>query len=118
MSANPTTRRILEQDQAQASEAQNVLNQQNYDREVAQYEKEQAAYEKEQAEIKAKGKEKQTSDFIGNTRTDHIVGVFNRRTVIHGDKRTEKQVIFDKKSSPNRKKKNPFTFSSKKKLRI
>jgi hypothetical protein len=70
---------------------------------------------------KKPGKKFKTHDFLGNTKTDHIVGLFRRETVIHGDKRTAKQVRMDKKVDPwgnsdglgyNKDKKKNFSFHS------
>jgi hypothetical protein len=42
--------------------------------------------------------------FLGNTRTDHIVGLFKREEVIYGDKKTAKQLKKDKKWKEGKKK--------------
>ena len=67
---------------------------------------------------KKKGKkEKETHiDFLGNTRTNAIEGLFRRTEIIRGDKRTERQVKIDKKATFNPK--FGLGFSNKKKLRI
>ncbi|MFB5617942.1 MAG: hypothetical protein ACE5Q4_04710, partial [Nitrosopumilus sp.] len=49
---------------------------------------------------KKPGKKFKTHDFLGNTKTDHIVGLFRRKEVIHGDKKTNKQIIKDKRVDP------------------
>ena len=52
-------------------------------------------------------KEKKTKrkDFLGSSRTDHIVGMFNRRAIIEGDKKSEKQLLKDKRFKEGKKKK-------------
>ncbi len=45
------------------------------------------------------GNQKRTHDFLGNSKTDSLIGLFRRKTVIHGDKKTDKQVVKDKKVS-------------------
>jgi hypothetical protein len=42
-------------------------------------------------------------DFLGNTRTDNIVGLFKRTEVITGDKKTAKQLKKDKKYKEGKK---------------
>lgn len=44
-------------------------------------------------------------DFLGNTRTDHIVGLFKRTEIITGDKKVAKQIKKDKKYKEGKKKK-------------
>ena len=55
-------------------------------------------------------------DFLGNTKTNAIEGLFRRTEIITGDKRTEKQVIKDKKATFNPK--YGLGFSNKKKLKL
>jgi hypothetical protein len=49
---------------------------------------------------KKPGKKFKTHDFLGSSKTDHIVGLFRRKTVIVGDKKTNRQVTKDKKINP------------------
>jgi len=56
-------------------------------------------------EKKRKKKELGEKDFLGNTRLDRIVGLINRKEIMVGDKRTQRQVQLDKKLSLNPKKK-------------
>ena len=44
-------------------------------------------------------------DFLGNTRTDNIVGLFRRTEIITGDKKTAKQLAKDKKYKEGKKRK-------------
>jgi|TARA_B110000467_G_C18288375_1_gene463166 hypothetical protein len=60
-----------------------------------------------------KSKKGKTVDFLGNTRTYHIVGLFKRTEIIKGDKASAKQLKKDlkyKESGKKRKKvkKNSF----------
>jgi hypothetical protein len=52
-------------------------------------------------------KEKKTKrkDFLASSRTDNIVGMFNRRAIIEGDKKSEKQLLKDKRFKEGKKKK-------------
>jgi len=51
-----------------------------------------------------KGKKKKSHDFLGNTRLDHIEGLFRRSEAIHGDKRLPKQIRQDSKKGFNQSK--------------
>ena len=53
---------------------------------------------------KPKNKNRKRKDFLGNTRTDHIVGLFKRTEVITGDKKSAKQLKRDKKFKEGKKK--------------
>jgi len=61
-------------------------------------------YDFESLHEKRKTKKKKTVDFLGNTRTDHIVGLFKRKEIISGDKASAKQLRKDKKWKPGKKK--------------
>ncbi len=56
-------------------------------------------------------------DWLGNSKTDNIVGLFRRTEIITGDKKTEQQIIKDKKINPLKQKGGlGFGFSSKSSL--
>ena len=59
----------------------------------------------ESTEKKQKSKKGKSVDFLGNTRTYHIVGLFKRTEVIRGDKASAKQLVKDKKYKEGVKKK-------------
>ena len=59
----------------------------------------------EPAEKKGKSKKGKTVDFLGNTRTYHIVGLFKRTEIIKGDKASAKQLSKDLKYKEGVKKK-------------
>lgn len=44
-----------------------------------------------------KEKQQKHVDFLGNTKTDHIEGLFTRKTILRGDRKTDIQVKRDKK---------------------
>ena len=71
----------------------------------------------------AKGKVQPTMDFLGSSKTDDIRGLFNRPATIHGDKRTARQLIIDKRVkvdySPTKKRRKSKSKSNKiPKLRV
>jgi hypothetical protein len=59
----------------------------------------------ESTQKKQKSKKGKTVDFLGNTRTYHIVGLFRRTEIIRGDKASAKQLVKDKKYKEGVKKK-------------
>jgi hypothetical protein len=61
-------------------------------------------YDFESTYKKEKSKNKKTVDFLGNTRTDHIVGLFKRKEIISGDKASAKQLKRDKEWKTGKKK--------------
>lgn len=46
---------------------------------------------------KGKSKRKKSEDFLGNTKLDNIVGLFRRTEIITGDKKTNRQILKDRK---------------------
>jgi len=54
---------------------------------------------------KRKVKVRKAKDFLGSSRTDHIVGLFKRTAIISGDKASARQLTKDKKYKENKKKK-------------
>ena len=53
-----------------------------------------------------KKKKGEPVDFLGNTRTYHIVGLFKRKEIIRGDKASAKQLAKDLKYKEGKKKRN------------
>jgi len=49
------------------------------------------------AEKKSKDDPTKRKDFLGNVKTDNIVGIFKRKEILVGDKKTAKQLRKDKK---------------------
>jgi len=60
---------------------------------------------KEKKTQEKKIRKRKQKDFLGNTRTDHIVGLFKRTEIITGDKKVSKQLKKDKKYKEGIKKK-------------
>ncbi len=60
---------------------------------------------KEKKVQEKKIRKRKQKDFLGNTRTDHIVGLFKRTEIITGDKKVSKQLKKDKKYKEGVKKK-------------
>ena len=60
---------------------------------------------RDQERKKQKSKKGKSVDFLGNTRTYHIVGLFRRSEIIRGDKASAKQLVKDKKYKEGVKKK-------------
>ncbi len=67
--------------------------------------------------IKRKEDKKRSGvDFLGNSKTSHLVGLFRRNTVIYGDEKTDRQILKDRKVNPNKQKGGlGFSSSNKKK---
>jgi hypothetical protein len=59
---------------------------------------------KEKKVKQRKTRKRKRKDFLGNTKTDHIVGLFKRTEVITGDKKVAKQLKRDKKFKEGKKK--------------
>ena len=58
---------------------------------------------KDKAVNKTQRRQRKRKDFLGNTRTDSIVGLFKRTEVMTGDKKTAKQLKKDKKYKEGKK---------------